>query len=480
VYINAGGRLVFVNPACARLFGAADATHLLGKTPFDLMHPDDHAAIRARIAHQHATGAPVPGLEERIVRLDGRAVPVHVTALPITDRGAGAILVVLHDLTERKRIELELRHQEMMLREAAELAHVGGWGFDPVTLHGDWTAETTRIHDLDPSTESTVAHGLRFFEGADRATLEAALRAAIDRGTPYDLELQLTSARGVKKWVRTICRPITDNGKVVRVRGSLQDITDRKRAEAEIRQLNAELEQRVRDRTAELEAANKELEAFSYSVSHDLRAPLRAVGGFSRIVVEEYGPHLPEKAREYLADVQSGARRMGQLVDDLLAFSRIGRAAINRQTIDAQKLVEDCLREVTTTPDARRIDARVADLPPCRADLSLLRQVWLNLLSNAVKYSGKRNPAVVEVGATAGPDGPTYFVRDNGVGFDMRYAHKLFGVFQRLHRAEEYEGTGIGLALVQRIVQRHGGRVWAEAAPDAGATFYFSLGGARA
>jgi PAS domain S-box-containing protein len=480
VYINAGGRVVFANPACARLFGAAHPDQLLGLSPFDLMHPDDHAVIRERIAYQHATGRAVPGLEERIVRLDGRPVPVHVSALPVTDRGTQAILVVLHDLTERKRIELQLRHQELMLREAAELAHVGGWGFDPVTLRGDWTAETARIHDLEPAAEATVTQGLSFFAEPDRARIEAALKAAVEDGTPYDLELQLTSARGVGKWVRTICRPIVEGGRVVRVRGSLQDITDRKRAEEEIRQLNAALEQRVRDRTAELEAANKELEAFSYSVSHDLRAPLRAIDGFSRIVLDEYGPHLPEAAREYLAEVRAGTRRMGRLVDDLLAFSRLGRTAVERRLLDPTKMVEKCLAEVLSGTEKGRIEARIGPLPGCAADPALLRQVWLNLLSNAVKYSAARNPAVIEVGTAPDPTGapePAYFVRDNGVGFDMRYAHKLFGVFQRLHRAEEYEGTGIGLALVQRIVHRHGGRVWAEAAPDRGAAFFFTLGG---
>ncbi|QEL20726.1 PAS domain S-box protein [Limnoglobus roseus] len=477
IYLNIGGRVAFCNPACVRLFGADDQSQLLGKTPFELLSPKYHDLIRQRIAILQATKQPVPGVEEEVVRLDGRTVPVFVTALPITDDGDEALLVVLHDLTEQKRLAMQLRHQELLLREASELAHVGGWGFDPITGEADWTAEVARIHDLD-TVAPGVGPGIDFYVPEDRPQLDAALRAAIELGIPYDLELQIISARGVRKWVRTICRPIVDHQKVVRVRGSLQEITERKRIEAEIRQLNADLEQRVRDRTAELEASNRELESFSYSVSHDLRAPLRAINGFTQIVLDEYAPQLPAEAREYLDDVRANARRMGTLVDDLLAFSRLGRQPVKRQPVDVKQMVESCLREVVLSTDGRATEACVGDLPACEADPALLRQVWLNLLSNAVKYSGRKNSAVIEVGAACDPFGVTYYVRDNGVGFDMAYAHKLFGVFQRLHRAEDYEGTGIGLALVQRIVHRHGGRIWAEAVPDVGATFSFTLGNA--
>jgi PAS domain S-box-containing protein len=479
VYVNLSGRVAFCNPACVGLFGATAPDQLLGKSFLDLFHPDCHAVIRTRNETMLATGRPAPGLEERAVRLDGRAVPVYVRATPITDRGTSAILVVLHDLTERKRVELQLRQQELVLREAAELAHVGGWGYDPVTLKTDWTPEVARIYDLPEAAVPGLPDAMTFFDADQRDELAAALEAAGRSGTPHDLELKFTSAAGVKKWVRSICRPIVEGGTVVRVRGSIQDITDRKRAEAEIRQLNAELEQRVRARTAELEAANRELEAFSYSVSHDLRAPLRAVAGFARIVLDDYGSRVPDDARTYLADVIAGTRQMGRLIDDLLAFSRLNRQPVRRTRIDVTELVGNCLREVVSSAGGRRVDVRLGDLPPCDADPALLRQVWLNLLSNAVKYSRTRDPAAVEIGSRAGAGGAAYFVRDNGVGFDMRYAHKLFGVFQRLHRAEEYEGTGIGLALVQRIVHRHGGRVWAEAEPGAGATFSFTLGGGR-
>ncbi|MEY2545680.1 MAG: hypothetical protein QOG48_797, partial [Verrucomicrobiota bacterium] len=246
-------------------------------------------------------------------------------------------------------------------------------------------------------------------------------------------------------------------------------------SENEIRQLNVELEERVARRTAELEAANKELEAFSYSVSHDLRAPLRAVDGFSQAVLEDYGEQLPKEGRHYLQTIREGAQRMGLLIDDLLTFSRLSRMALKKETINMTRIVRDALAELDSETKGRKIDMQVHDLSPCHGDRALLKQVWINLLSNAVKYTRKSQHAVIEVGSQSENGENIYFVRDNGTGFDMQYAHKLFGVFQRLHGADEFEGTGVGLAIVQRIVHRHGGRVWAEAAPNRGATFHFSL-----
>lgn len=236
---------------------------------------------------------------------------------------------------------------------------------------------------------------------------------------------------------------------------------------------NAELEQRVRERTAQLEAANQELESFSYSVSHDLRSPLRAIEGFTRILVEQHAANLDPKAQDYLQRVRRNALRMGTLIDDLLQFSRIGRKEIQRQTVRPAELVRQVLEELAPEDQEVRID--VGDLPACSADPMMLKQVYVNLLGNAFKFSQYRNPAEVRVGAERRDGQVVYFVADNGAGFDMRYADQLFGVFQRLHRAEEYEGTGVGLAIVQRIVHRLGGEVWAESAPGEGATFFFTL-----
>jgi light-regulated signal transduction histidine kinase (bacteriophytochrome) len=256
-----------------------------------------------------------------------------------------------------------------------------------------------------------------------------------------------------------------------------RDITGRKRAEQEIRQLNADLERRVIERTDQLEAANKELEAFSYSVSHDLRAPLRAVSGFSQIVLEDYGAQLPEEGKQHLQTICDGAQRMGMLIDDLLSFARLSRLPLTKQIVNAEQQVRDSLDELQSEQNGRALDVRVGELPGCHGDPALLKQVWLNLLSNALKYTKNRALGAVEIGSTREKDTTVYFVRDNGTGFDMQYAGKLFGVFQRLHRQEDFAGTGVGLAIVQRIVNRHGGRIWADSAPDRGATFYFTLPG---
>lgn len=243
---------------------------------------------------------------------------------------------------------------------------------------------------------------------------------------------------------------------------------------ARVEQSRADLELRVEQRTAELSSANQELEAFSYSVSHDLRAPLRAIAGFVQILDEDYGPRLDPEARTHLERVKVNAQRMGQLIDDLLSFSRISRASMSRQVVDLHAMAK-LIAEETIAASGRKIDLTVEPLPPCYGAPALLNQVFINLISNAVKFTSRAAEPAIHIGCTT-KDGETiYFVRDNGVGFDERYADKLFGVFQRLHRAADFEGTGVGLAIVHRVVTRHGGRIWAQSKVNEGATFYFTL-----
>jgi PAS domain S-box-containing protein len=253
----------------------------------------------------------------------------------------------------------------------------------------------------------------------------------------------------------------------------LRDITARQRAQEQVRQMNLELEQRVEKRTAELTAANRELEAFTYSVAHDLRAPLRHIDAFSKILRDEFAANLPSEARSLLEKVGTGSRYMSRLVDDLLNLARVGRQPLQREPIPLNRLADEVIGDLKGELEDRVIEWRVSPLPTIGCDPGLMKQVFANLLSNAAKYTRPRPKAVIEVGMLDG--GATVFVRDNGVGFDMKYADKLFGVFQRLHPLDQFEGTGIGLATVERIIRKHGGCVWAEGAPNKGAVFYFSL-----
>jgi len=256
-----------------------------------------------------------------------------------------------------------------------------------------------------------------------------------------------------------------------------EEVLERKRAEEEVRRLNADLEKRVEQRTAELLASNEELESFTYSVSHDLRAPLRHVDGYAQLLEEDFRDQIPEEAQKYVTKIRQGSENMRQLVDDLLNLSHVGKAELARQKAALKPIVETIVHDISLEANGRKIEWKIDDLPQVECDAGLIRQVFANLIANAVKYTRPREVAMIEVGQVQQNGEAAFFVRDNGVGFSMKYVNKLFGVFQRLHRSEEFEGTGVGLATVARIVRKHGGRVWAEGELDKGATFFFTLQG---
>ncbi|OGB06457.1 MAG: hypothetical protein A3E25_00410 [Burkholderiales bacterium RIFCSPHIGHO2_12_FULL_69_20] len=329
---------------------------------------------------------------------------------------------------------------------------------------------------IDTTPDPVLAQGL--LHPDEQAALAQQLRAALEgHGDTFEAELRLRHQAG--HFVPLLARGyiLRDaQGRALRLSGTCVDLTERHRAEAEVRELNASLERRVAERTLALEQANHELEAFSYSVSHDLRAPLRAVDGLAALLQQDHDAALNDQGRERLRLLRASATRMAGLIHDLLEFARTARQTPRRTQVPVAALVRHCLEEFRGEIDARAVAVEIGALPDCSADPTLLRQVFVNLLGNAVKYTRRQPQARIEVGTETQQGQVVYVVHDNGTGFDMRHAKKLFGVFQRLHADVEFEGSGVGLAIVDRIVQRHGGRVWAQAAPGEGATFYFTLG----
>ncbi len=393
-------------------------------------------------------------------------------------------LLVMSFLFFRARqqmLEQSARELQVRLGLALSGADLGLWDWnvqtDEMIINQRW-AEMLEysLDEIEPHINSWKAR----LHPDDASLVEEALAAYLEgRASSYETEHRLQARSGEWKWVLDRARIVEhdEDDKPLRMAGTHLDITELKQTAQEIHELNLELEHRVIRRTAQLEAANKELEAFAYSVSHDLRAPLRAISGFSRILVEDYAPKLSPEVARYLQMVRDNAQQMDQLIDDLLVFSRLSRQPLKKQPVAPADLARQAFQDLGYEQEGRHVEFSVGDLPACQGDPALLKQVFVNLLANALKFTRGRDVARIEVGCQQMGDEIVYFVRDNGVGFDMQYEDKLFGVFQRLHRAEEYEGTGIGLATIQRIVHRHEGRIWAEAQVDQGATFYFTLEG---
>jgi len=379
------------------------------------------------------------------------------------------------NLVARRRAEEQLQHERALLRAVIDTLpdyiYVKDKNLRLVLAN---QAHTELVGAKTP--EAIIGKSdAELFPGAFVGQYVADEQAILQSGTPLvNHEEPTASAAGEAKIVLTTKMPIRNiAGEIVQIVGISHDITARKKAEEEIKLLNQSLQLQ----TTKLEATNKELEAFSYSVSHDLRAPLRAVDGFSRILMDDYSATLTPEAIRYLDKIRTNARHMGTLIDDLLRFSRLSRQSIVKQKIRPADLVHQVLEEdLRGDRENRQVEITVGDMPVCEADPLLLRQVYVNLLSNALKFTCNCDQAKIEVGATRENGDVVYFVKDNGAGFDQQYAHKLFGVFQRLHRAEDFAGTGVGLAIVQRVIVRHGGRIWAEGVVNEGAAFYFTLG----
>jgi PAS domain S-box-containing protein len=464
-------RIMLFNAAAERmfLFPAEDA---IGQ-PLDRFIPE-----RFRAAHQHhvkdfgnthvtrrsmGTLGALYGL-----RADGEEFPIEASISQIESDGKKLYTVILRDITERKRAEEALKEQARILDLAPVLirdleGRIIFWNAGAEQMYG-WKTEEAM---------DKVSHNLLQTE-FPRPIAE--IKAKLYAHNHWEGELVHTRKDGERivvasHWV--LHRNEHDKPRAVLEVNN--DITERKHAEREIRRLNEELEQRVADRTSELQAVNKELEAFSYSVSHDLRAPLRHINGFSQALLEDYTDKLDEVGKSYLQEVRSASQEMAQLIDDVLELARVTRSEMRREEVDLSDLAQVVAAELKKREPKRKVIVNLEEELVTRGDKRLLRIVLTNLLGNAWKFTAKRTEARITFGREQKNGEPTYFIRDNGAGFDMAYVGKLFGAFQRLHTAGEFEGTGIGLATVQRIVYRHGGRVWAEGAVNEGATFYFTL-----
>ncbi|MBE7552049.1 MAG: PAS domain S-box protein [Anaerolineales bacterium] len=444
-------------------------SELEGQRFLNLVHPDDQARTLAALGELR-TQKSVLNFVNRYRCKDGSYRWIEWRSYPV----GNLVYAAARDITERKRAEEKIGkladlNQTILDTVTAGISYV-------VDRKTQWANKAfLKMFGLDQNDVIGVDTSILYANEGEYKRIGDKAYPAIARGEVYSTEVLMKRKDGGVFWINLNGKAI-DQGKPFE--GSIwieQDITERKRAEEEIQRLNAELEQRVIERTAQLEAANKELEAFSYSVSHDLRAPLRAIDGYTRILMEDYEPILDSEGQRVCAVIRQQTQRMSQLIDDLLAFSRLSRAQMQAVPIDMERLVHAVFDELTAAESRARLDFCIGDLPPALGDPTLIRQVWVNLLSNALKFSAKRERAVIEVSGKPEAGGNIYTVCDNGVGFDMRYIDKLFGVFQRLHSEREFEGTGVGLAIVQRIIRRHGGRVWAEGAVDQGATFTFTL-----
>lgn len=599
IFIQTDYKFSYVNKTTLSLFKAKTEDDLIGREVIDFVHPRCKDIIMERMKMLNEKREPVKALVElRFLTVDGTEVWVETAGEPIEYEGKRGGLVFIRDITARKQADEALIYRDYLLKEMGRIAKIGGWEFNTDTGEGTWTEEVARIHGLDPKEDTSRDIGLNFYTDESKERVSKAIENAIANKVPYDLELELVTKDGTHKWVHTFGMPVISEGKVIRLRGSFQDITQRKesenalidseqkykaffensleamvlsnpegdiievneatcqflgyqedelkklkrsdiiditdenlepflerrrqsgvavgelrfirkdgsivdaelssaifydaegkekasmiirditsrkKAELEIRQLNSELEERIADRTAQLQAVNRDLEAFAYSVSHDLRTPLRGINGLTQILQENYFDKLDEEGVRLTERIRANSLKMTTLIEDLLSFSRTSISEVRRSNIDMNLLVRNAIAEIGDKSALSKTVIKCDKLPSVSGDSALLKQVWINLISNAIKFSAlKQNPKIEINGFHQ--DGKCYYeIKDNGAGFNMQYADKLFAAFQRLHSEKEFQGTGAGLAIVQRILHKHGGDIWAKGEEGKGATFTFCL-----
>ncbi|MHC1783856.1 MAG: PAS domain S-box protein [Anaerolineaceae bacterium] len=512
--ISVEGKFVFVSPAARKMFGYSEDEPVLDISPDESTHPEDLPAVLEVLARVVQNPSEVASIQYRFRRKDGvwRWIESVFSNLH-TDPETHVIVINFRDTTERKQAEDALRESERKFRQIFETTTTG---ISLLNARGQFLSGNPAILNLLGYTEEEYSClSIDDISHPDDLNIDIAAYQELWQGKrgSYTTEKRNISKTGEAIWGQLTCTIVKDReGNPQYAIGMFENIDDRKRAEEKvkadqtelqsllvateqsrrallsmvedqkmaeekIRQLNAELELRVRDRTAQLQTANRELEAFSYSVSHDLRAPLRALDGFSSILLSEYSNLLDEKGHHYLNRIQEASRKMGQLINDLLSLSRVTRTEFVRQEVDLSEIAKEIAVELKSQEPEREIELTIESGLVVEGDTQLLKIALGNLLSNAIKFTKMRKTAKISVGMNSQAGERVFYVRDNGAGFEMGYSKKLFTPFQRLHGANEFPGTGIGLVIVQRIINRHGGRIWPEAKVNKGATFFFTLGG---
>lgn len=721
IFIQIQNRFAYVNSRALALLKAEDLSVLANQDILSIIHPDFHKAIIEKFTRIfEGTESLRESMELKILALDGTKLWVEMSSQPIQYDGSNALIVFVRDITHRKVTAEAFNYQEYLLKVMGKIAKIGGWEFDPITGEGTWTEEVARIHELDPLDETSKALGLSFYSEDSKIKVTRAIEEAVNTQIPYDLELEMILKNGTHKWVHTFGQPVIIDGKVVKIRGAFQDITQRKiderilkeneekyraffknsmdailltdangiilevnnaacnlfgyteselkdqglkgimnksdkelnafitlraqygyakeelqfikkngktiytelsstifkdafnkdkasiiihditaRKEAqqalleseeryrlllelapvgiavlidhkinyinpagtrllgasnsehlryksmdefvtfngsfnpideclknkkqklplewhlkrlddksivtevmitplsyqgvtacqmiflditerietknEIMQLNLQLEKRIEERTVQLLSANKDLESFAYSVSHDLKAPLRGINGLTQLLQDRYAPNFDEEGIRLCERITANSLKMSKLIEDILLFSKANTSEIRKTKVDMYKVVNRVLKDMDLKDTLKKVDFKIDSLPSIKGDAILIEQVWINLISNAIKFSSKKENPVIEISCEKEADNYTFVIKDNGAGFNMNYANKLFDVFQRLHSEQEFQGTGAGLAIVQRIILKHGGTIWAEGEEDKGATFYFTI-----
>lgn len=427
-----------------------------------LIHPGDRQAFAAERDAAVQAGLPLDA-EFRVITASGEERWIHLLGW-IEGEGEGEGTQarrrtgLIREITNRKRSEGVIARSLELLNRTGALARVGGWEVVMESMATYCSDEIFRIHELDPSAGVTLDGLLGFYAPEVQPVIRAAVDAAIQHATPWDLDLPLLTAKGRRIWVRTQGQAILQDGKLVRLFGVLQDITEIKATEAALRM------------------SNHELEAFSYSVSHDLRSPLNSINGFSHLLARKVAGTLDADVAHYLARIQAGTQKMGQLIEGLLSLAEVSRALLGNEPVDLSAVARCILDEWQVREPGRHVTVQIESGLQTHGDARLIRVVMENLLGNAWKFTSKKAQAEISVGQKADAAGRTvFFVSDNGAGFDMAYVSKLFTPFQRLHGVTEFPGMGIGLATVSRVIARHGGRLWAEAVPGRGASFFFTL-----